>query len=310
MDFDFSPFLARYEQLRAGADKAFAQVSAAHPQQVRCGLGCSDCCHALFDLSLVEAMALNAAFNAKFTGKKRSAILARADEAERQGEKFKREAHKALKEGRPASEILGMAAKARVRCPLLGENDTCDLYEHRPITCRLYGIPTDIGGEAHTCGKSGFTPGQPYPTVRVEKLQDALMALSAEMVKVMPTRHRRMADVLIPVSTALMNAYDKEYLGLVAPKADPKAKPKADPKAKPAADPKAKPAAKPAARAKAAAAPADCSACGQEQGSDQCSSCATMNWELGAKPKAPAAGAACKTKAASRKAAPKKPAKG
>ncbi|MEW5774513.1 MAG: YkgJ family cysteine cluster protein [Thermodesulfobacteriota bacterium] len=302
MDFDFSPFLAKYEQIRANADKAFVQVSAAHPQQVRCGLGCSDCCHALFDLSLVEAMALNTAFNAKFSGTQRSAILARADEAERQGEKFKREAHKALKEGRPTTEILALIAKARVRCPLLGENDTCDLYEHRPITCRLYGIPTDIGGEAHTCGKSGFTPGQPYPTVRVEKLQDALMALSAEMVKTMPTRHRRMADVLVPVATALMNAYDKEYLGLVEPKADAKAKA--------AAKPKPAPAPRPAARTKAAAAPADCSACGQEQGSDQCSSCATMNWELGAKPEAPKARAACKAKAAPKKAAPKKPAKG
>ena len=217
MDFDFTPFLATYKKIRANADKAFAQVSGAHPQQVRCGLGCSDCCFALFDLSLVEAMALNAAFNAKFSGKARSAILARADQAERAGEKIKREAHKALKDGRPTAEILSVIAKARVRCPLLGENDTCDLYEDRPITCRLYGIPTDIGGEAHTCGKSGFEPGKPYPTVRVEKLQDALMVLAAEMVKTMNSRHRHMADVLVPVATALMNAYDAEYLGLPKP---------------------------------------------------------------------------------------------
>lgn len=292
MDFDLSPFLAKYEQIRAGADKAFAQVSSAHPQQVRCGLGCSDCCYAMFDLSLIEAMAVNAAFNAKFSGKRRSAILARADEAERQGEKIKHEAHKALKAGRPTPEILDMIAKARVRCPLLGENDTCDLYEDRPITCRLYGVPTDIGGEAHTCGKSGFVPGQPYPTVRVEKLQDALMVLSAEMVKAMGSRHRRMADILVPVATALMNAYDEEYLGLGAPKEEPRngraGKAKAPAKPKAAAQPKPAPA-------------ADCTSCGQTKGSDQCSTCATMNWELGAKPKAPA-----KPKAKP-KAAPKKP---
>ena len=286
MDFDSSPFLAKYRHLRDGADKAFAQVSAAHPQQVRCGLGCSDCCHALFDLSLVEAMALNAAFNANFSGARRSAILARADEAERLGEKVKREAHKALQEGKSSAEILDVIAKARIRCPLLGENDTCDLYEDRPITCRLYGIPTEIGGQGHTCGKSGFTAGTSYPTVRVEKLQDALLTLSAEMVAAMGSRHRRMADVLVPVATALMNAYDKEYLGLGEPAAGKSAgaRPAAKAKAKPA------PAAKPAA-------PADCSSCGQTKGSDQCSSCATMNWELGAKP-APA------------KASPRKPAKG
>jgi Fe-S-cluster containining protein len=298
MDFDFSPFLTTYRQIRAGADKAFAQVAAAHPQEVRCGLGCSDCCFALFDLTLVEAMALNAAFNAKFSGKRRSALLARADEAERQGEKIKREAHMALKEGLPTADILGLIAKARVRCPLLGEKDVCELYEDRPVTCRLYGVPTEIGGEAHTCGKSGFTPGKPYPTVRVEKLQDALLALSAQMVAAMQSRHRKMADLLVPVATALMTAYDDAYLGLGKPR-EAVGKPK-NGDGKPAS--KAKPAPKPKAPAKAKPAPkapaqADCSSCGSEQGSDQCAACGTLNWELGAKPKAPA-----KPKAASRKA--------
>jgi len=279
MDFDFSPFLARYQQIRAGVDKVFAQVSASFPQQVRCGLGCSDCCNALFDLSLVEAMALNAAFNAAFSGKQRSALLARADEAERQGEKIKREAHKALMEGKPSAEIMDLIAKARIRCPLLGENDTCDLYEDRPITCRLYGIPAEIGGQTHTCGKSGFAAGQAYPTVRVEKLQDALMALSQEMVAAMRSTHTGLADILVPVATALVNAYDAQYLGLAKPKAEKKA-------SRPAARPKAP-------------AQAGCASCGQEQGSDQCASCATMNWELGAQPPAPA-----------KKSAPRKPAKG
>lgn len=304
MDFDFSPFLAKYQQIRANADKAFAQVNSAHPQQVRCGLGCSDCCFALFDLTLVEAMALNAAFNAKFSGKQRSALLARADEAERQGEKIKREAHKALQEGRPTAEILGLIARARVRCPLLGERDTCELYEDRPITCRLYGVPTEIGGEAHTCGKSGFTPGKPYPAVRVQKLQDALLALSAQMVAAMQSRHRKMADLLVPVATALMNAYDDEYLGLGKPQeaagkpknGDGKPAPKAKPAAatKPAPRPKAPAKAKPAPKAPAKA---DCSSCGQDKGSDQCATCGTLNWELGAKPKTPA-----KPKAAPKKA--------
>ncbi len=90
----------------------------------------------------------------------------------------------------------------------------------------------------------------------------------------MQSRHSKMADILVPVSTALLNAYDEAYLGLGAATAAKKAKAPAAPRKAPA--PKAQPA------------PADCSACGQEKGSDQCSSCATMNWELGAKPPAAA----------------------
>lgn len=279
---DFSEFFKKYEKIREGVDKVFAQVCSTHPEQVRCGLGCSDCCNALFDLSLVEALYLNARFNQAFTGATRSRILDRADQAEREGEKIKRMAHRALQEGRPPSEILAEIAKARLRCPLLDEKDLCELYEHRPLTCRLYGIPTNIGGEAHTCGRSGFTPGVAYPTVNLEKLQDALLALSRELVASLRTRHTKMADVLAPVSMTLMNAYDADYLGIIQEKGQgqPRARKPA------AARPKSAAATSRPAKTAPAGAPVDCASCNTEQGSDQCSSCSTMNWDLGAKPKA------------------------
>ena len=59
---ELTPVFTAYEALVAEADAVFARVGEMHPDCVTCKPGCSDCCHAMFDLSLVEAMYLNARF--------------------------------------------------------------------------------------------------------------------------------------------------------------------------------------------------------------------------------------------------------
>ena len=97
---DLSPIFSRYESLRAEADALFARVRETQPGCVTCKEGCSDCCHAVFDLSLVEAMSLNRAFEAAFAhGPERSAILTRASETDRRLTRLKRELFRAEKGG-------------------------------------------------------------------------------------------------------------------------------------------------------------------------------------------------------------------
>lgn len=211
----FSIFFQKYTAIVKEVDAVFENVRAAHPEAVACTLGCSDCCHALFDLPLIEAMYVNKCFNERFQGMARSAILDRASEADRQSYKLKRQIFKASEEGVPSSQLLEQVARMRVRCPLLNEHDQCDLYDVRPVTCRLYGVPTAFGGTAHTCGLSGFEEGKSYPTVNVDKLQDRLMLLSQELVDNLKTRHTSLAEILVPVSMALLNNYDEEYLGII-----------------------------------------------------------------------------------------------
>jgi len=57
----------------------------------------------------------------------------------------------------------------------------------------------------------------------MDRLQDRLMELSQEFVGAMRTHHTDLADVLVPVSMALLTKYDKEYLGIVAETNGPKA---------------------------------------------------------------------------------------
>ncbi|MEF2229296.1 MAG: YkgJ family cysteine cluster protein [Pseudodesulfovibrio sp.] len=214
MALDFSEYFKRYEAIVAEVDTLFAKFAAEMPDRVKCGKGCSDCCNALFDITLVEAIYINKKFNERFTGLERSAILERADRADRHIHKLKRKVYKATCEGVPAAEVLREMAKARVRCPLLGDDGLCALYEFRPITCRLYGVPTSIAGEAHTCSLSGFKGGEKYPTVNMDIVLDRLIGIGKDLQKGIDSRFQDLGNMLLPVSMALVSDYSEQYLGV------------------------------------------------------------------------------------------------
>jgi len=263
MDLDFSPAFARYEAIAAEADAAFAKVAEACPGMVACEQGCSDCCHALFDLTFIEALYLNHQFNKAYPpGPARDAVLERANRADREHYKLKRKAFRADEQGVSTREILESMARERIRCPLLGDDDRCALYAFRPVTCRLYGVPVEIAGEARTCGESAFAPGGRYPTVRIEKLQDRLMALSQDVVAALPTRLPLMGEMLIPVSLALVTEFDEEYLGILTEDDMVKLP---EPAVAPAS---AVPPASPFGAS-------SCGSCGETAGSSACSACAS-----------------------------------
>jgi len=208
------PIFARYELLCAEADRLFEQVRRLHPDCVTCVAGCSDCCHAVFDLPLVEALYLNRKFRQTTEfGARHSAIINAAGDADRLAARVKRELYKIAKDGH-TRQVMEDAARTRIRCPLLDGEDRCRLYEYRPVTCRLYGVPVAIAGEAHVCGKSAFGKGESYPTVALEKIQDRLAAMSQEIAQTLGTRFKELHLVYVPVSMALLTRYDANYLGL------------------------------------------------------------------------------------------------
>ena len=164
-------------------------------------------------MTLIEALYINHKFNEKIKGSQKVALLEKANRADRRVHKLKRQAFKDLQNGKSEEEILAGLARERIRCPLLNEIDLCDLYDNRPITCRFYGIPTAIGGQAHTCGKSGFDKGQKYPTVNLEAVNNQLQQISAELIRDLKSRYLKLADMLVPLSMALITIYDEAYLG-------------------------------------------------------------------------------------------------
>jgi Fe-S-cluster containining protein len=212
-EMDFGPYFMKYEALSQAADQVFERVRQEYPECVQCKQECSDCCYALFDVTLIEALYLNEKFKAKYSSDEREALLEKANRADRTIHKLKRDAYRDLKNGKSEDEILTALGNERVRCPLLNDQDLCELYDHRPITCRLYGIPTSIGGKGRTCSISKFEDGKPYPTADIDKIHGRLQEISAELLRDIRSANVKLADILMPLSMALMTTFDDAFLG-------------------------------------------------------------------------------------------------
>jgi Fe-S-cluster containining protein len=214
MNLNLTPYFKKYEALVAQADAAFDRVKTAHADCVKCEEKCADCCHALFDLTLIEALYIHHKFNDKYNGSEKAELLEKSNRADRRIYKIKRKAYKELQVGKNEGEILAAMALERVRCPLLNEKDLCDLYDYRPLTCRFYGIPTAIGGAGHTCGKSGFKQGEEYPTINLDSVHNRLQQIPAELLRDIQSQNIKLADLLVPLSSAVVMEFDDVFLGI------------------------------------------------------------------------------------------------
>ena len=164
-----------YAGLLAQLQAVFSQVGRDYPDLVSCGRGCDDCCQAPFRVSLIEAVALNSGL-AVLDRKTRREVLRRAQKGLERSEELFLDLP-----SDPQAAALALA-RQRLRCPLLTEAG-CALYRLRPATCRLYGIPTQSGGQSHTCPRSGFEKGASYPTVDLEAVADRLADLSLDLAR-------------------------------------------------------------------------------------------------------------------------------
>lgn len=214
MTLDLKRHFVQYEALVQMVDAVFDRVKKEYPKEVFCREKCSDCCYALFDLTLIEALYLKDRFLKQFQGMAKEEILQVADKTDRTLVKMKREAFKKAKSGGDQLEIIAKMSQERVRCPLLRENNLCMMYDQRPITCRVYGIPTSTAGQSHICGRTNFKQGDPYPTLNMDKIYTQLQLLSAQLVKDIRTEKIKMHEMLIPVSMALVTDFNEDYLGI------------------------------------------------------------------------------------------------
>ncbi len=191
--------LQRYELLVAKADQAFQKMKKEFPECIKCKPRCSDCCHALFGLFLIEAVYLKRNFD-KLGRKERRAAVLRGKKADNDLEKLEKRLQSQDVNPRTTNYPL---ERERIRCPLLGDNEECVLYPHRPITCRVYGIPTAIQGKAHVCGKAGFKSGKTYPIFDLDRAYQELYLLSGELLKEAGRSDPEKASLLISVSKAI-----------------------------------------------------------------------------------------------------------
>jgi Fe-S-cluster containining protein len=200
---------SRYEALPRKADILFQTIHEKYPDSVRCRIRCCDCCHAVFGLFPAEAAYINYHFN-RLDRKIRRDVLRRAEKAE--GEIIKAKDSLKIFEEDPKMKVYGIG-KQRVRCPLLSDKEECVLYEHRPVICRIYGVPYSLlkGKKelSYVCGLSGFEASVSYPTVKLDNLYQRLVELSVEMLKdagfLNPAAK---ASLMLPISRIVRMSFD------------------------------------------------------------------------------------------------------
>lgn len=214
MSIDLKKHFTKYEALVSIVDSIFNKVREEYPKEVFCRKKCSDCCYAIFDIPIIEAIYINHKFNETFSGTKKMELIDTASKVDRSLFKMKRDAYMDVQQGANELDVLAKISVERVRCPLLGADNLCVLYESRPITCRLYGIPTSSAGTSHICGRTNFTQGGKYPTVNMDNIYSQLQLISAEMTKAIKAKNIRICEMLIPVSMALITDFNEEFFDI------------------------------------------------------------------------------------------------
>ena len=124
-------------------------------EHIACRSGCAQCCVGVFSINRLDALRLQRGLSelADRDLERAQRVLQRAAESlERTVEFFPGDAETGiLDESAEAEEVFEDFANDEP-CPALDPAAlTCDLYEHRPLTCRVYGPPVRTEGGLGVC---------------------------------------------------------------------------------------------------------------------------------------------------------------
>ncbi len=141
--------LENYGSLLSAVDRWFARCISEFPAQVKCSQGCSECCRSLFDITLLDAWFLKSGFDRLDESVKKTVREKAQKRLNSLRNKWPELDAPYILNIKPENdwEIL-MPDDDETPCPLLSENGNCLVYNYRPMTCRLHGIPlVDTSGE-------------------------------------------------------------------------------------------------------------------------------------------------------------------
>jgi len=210
---------ARYGDLLREVDRWFATCLHGHADLIACHRGCSACCRGLFDITLLDALYLRSGFDRlpnSLQHEIRLKAMSRLNEITDTWPEF---SAPWLLNPIPESEWDDiMPEDDETPCVLLSEEGTCLVYDHRPMTCRLNGIPLiDISGEElfddwctlnfidqDPCGMADIR--HPFKELFAQEL-----LLFQELTKKILGKSLNEVDTLIPAAVC-MDAIDKTVL--------------------------------------------------------------------------------------------------
>jgi Fe-S-cluster containining protein len=141
--------LERYGNLLSEVDQWFAGCLQQHGEQIICARGCSECCRGLFDITLLDALYLREGFDLLPEATQESVRTKASARLDTLTAAFPAFIPPWTINHIPEFEWDAMMPEEDdTPCPLLSDDGHCLVYDHRPMTCRLNGIPLiDSSGE-------------------------------------------------------------------------------------------------------------------------------------------------------------------
>ncbi len=141
--------LKRNKELLSQVDAWFSRCMEAYPEHIACQSGCSACCRGTFDITLLDAYYLKRGFDALPVPIKDAVLVKCSERLALMREHWPEFDHPFVLNYRPEEDWeLLMPDEDETPCVLLGDDGRCLVYENRPMTCRLHGIPLiDTEGE-------------------------------------------------------------------------------------------------------------------------------------------------------------------
>lgn len=130
-------------------DEEFADAAARAGHWLACAPGCSDCCIGPFPITRLDVWRLRRGL-ARLAARDPSRAAALRARAERAGAELTPDYPGRPGTGRLAADESALdrffARHRRLACPVLDPaGGRCELYEHRPVSCRTYGPPLRFG---------------------------------------------------------------------------------------------------------------------------------------------------------------------
>ncbi len=191
----------KYLRLVAEIDDVVERMRKLYPEEVKCGSGCTECCSAVFYVQLVESISVGMAFRG-LPEEVRARVLARCEEIQETHDEIHQRIVQKRTEG-PKAAIAELSVQ-RVPCPLL-EDGACLLYKQRPITCRVYGLPTVVDGGILACPESDFKPEKDYRSIDMDEIDQTLREFSQLLFRALTQEYMPTEGILLPISAILLN---------------------------------------------------------------------------------------------------------
>lgn len=142
------------------AQQWFHRGQAALLDTLPCSQGCTRCCYGPFAITILDQLELQHGLKA-LPSQTQEDIQARAKfQVSTMEAAFPRLTQLPYLDQWDESELDNLVSRfSELPCPALGSGGSCLVYAHRPITCRMMGLPVETNGVVQgACDVQAFVP--------------------------------------------------------------------------------------------------------------------------------------------------------